>query len=322
MASKKKSPGKAAKKKPSKKRSKPSPKKKTSAKSSISLPDFDKLWDYGNPAETGKKFREILPLAEKSGDKSYLIELLTQIARTEGLQRKFDEAHKILDKAMKMIKAEHIRPRIRYMLERGRTYNSSKVFDKARELFLGAYQQALKYKEDNYAIDAAHMMGIVDNGGEAQKWNETAIRIAEETNNEHARGWLGSLYQNTGWTYHEMKEYEKAMEVFVKFAKWSSERNQNKRLGIARWFIGRTLRSLGRNEEALSKQIELKKWFEETKQDEDGYVNEEIGECLFALGRAGESKEYFKKAYEILSKDIWLAANEKPRLERLKLLGE
>src|SRR3954463_14412105 len=32
------------------------------------LPDFDKLWDYQHPAETEKKFAELLPAAEKSGD--------------------------------------------------------------------------------------------------------------------------------------------------------------------------------------------------------------------------------------------------------------
>ncbi len=304
-------------------KNKPSkPGKKRNIKTNVTLPDFDKLWDFGNPAETGRKFREILSLAEKSKDKPYHIELLTQIARTEGLQRKFDEAHVILDKAMKMIKAAHIRPRIRYMLERGRAYNSSKVFDKAKELFLGAYQQAVKYNEDNYAIDAAHMMAIVEHGGESQKWNEDAIKLAEKTKDEHARGWLGTLYQNTGYNYHEMKEYDKAMDIFEKFAAWCTERNQKKRLAIARWFIGRTLRSMGRTEEALKNQLELKQWHQEEKLDEAGYVSEEIGECLLLLGRAEESKEYFKKAHEHLSKDIWLQANEKSRLERLKQLGE
>src|SRR5258706_6567558 len=31
-------------------------------------PDFDKLWDYSQPEATEKKFAEILPVAEKSGD--------------------------------------------------------------------------------------------------------------------------------------------------------------------------------------------------------------------------------------------------------------
>jgi tetratricopeptide (TPR) repeat protein len=286
------------------------------------LPDFDKMWDYNDPFETGKKFREILADAEKSKDKSYYIELLTQIARTEGLQRKFDDAHKILDKAMKLIRAEHVRPRIRYMLERGRTYNSSKVFDKAGELFLAAYQQAVKYNEDNYAIDAAHMMGIVEKGDESLKWNEIAIKLAEQTKDQHARGWLGSLYNNTGWTYFSMKEYEKALAMFEKYVEFQKEIKSKKGLGIARWCVAKTLRFLNRTDESLKQQLELKNWWGEEGLEPDGYIYEEIGECLLALGKAGESKEYFKIAHELLSKDIWLQANEKERLERLKQLGE
>jgi len=283
--------------------------------------DFDKMWDYNNPAATEKKFKELLPEAEKKKDKSYLIELWTQIARTQGLQLKFDKTHEILDKVMKMLKPEHIRPRIRFMLERGRTYNSSKVPDKARELFEAAYLQAEKYNEDNLAIDAVHMLGIVDKGEESLKWNELAIKMAEETKDENAKKWLGSLYNNTGWTYHDMGEYNKAMELFERNVKWHSARNSKTELGIAKWCVARTMRSLGKTEEALKQQQELKKWYSEIGMPEDGYINEEIGECLLLLGKADEAKPYFGKAYEILKEDKWLAEYEKDRLERLKSLG-
>ncbi len=49
---------------------------------------------------------------------------------------------------------------------------------------------------------------------------------------------------------------------------------------------------------------------------------DEIGECLLSLDRAGEAAGYFKLAYDILSKDDWLVANEPERLARLKGLGE
>ena len=68
----------------------------------LDLPNFDLLWNYDNPGETEKKFREILTQAENSGDTSYLIQLITQIARAQGLQMKFDDAHKTLDSAEKL----------------------------------------------------------------------------------------------------------------------------------------------------------------------------------------------------------------------------
>jgi len=286
------------------------------------LPVFDKLWDYNNPAETANKFREILPQAEASGDTAYLIELLTQIARTEGLQMKFDEAHKILDRAESLLTENYKRPRLRYLLERGRTYNSSKVYDKARELFLEAYNLGVVIKEDNLAIDAVHMLGIVDKGDESLKWNELAIGMAEKTNDSRAKGWLGALYNNTGWTYHDMGQYDKALELFEKNVVWHTERKSTTELGIAKWCVGRTLRSLNRVDEALKTQLELMQWFKDNILDEDGYNCEEIGECLLLQNKNKEAKPYFKKAYELLSKDIWLAENEKERLERIKQLGE
>jgi hypothetical protein len=56
--------------------------------------------------------------------------------------------------------------------------------------------------------------------------------------------------------------------------------------------------------------------------DPSGYVFEELAECLLIQDRGIEAKAYFRKAYDILSKDSWLQAQEADRLERLKQLGE
>jgi len=286
------------------------------------LPEFDKLWNYSDPAGTGTKFREILPQAESFGDTAYIIELLTQIARTEGLQMEFDEAHKILDGAEKLLNDNYKRPKLRYLLERGRTYNSSKVYDKAKELFLEAYNLGLSLHEERLTVDAAHMMGIVEKGVESLKWNEIAMQHSENSQYTDAKIWLGALYNNTGWTYHDMGKYDKALELFEKNVVWHTERKSVRQLGIAMWCIGRTLRSLGRVDEALQKQMELKKWWDENLKDEDGYIYEEIGECLLLQSKSETAKSYFNKAYKLLSKDIWMAENEKERLERLKKLGK
>lgn len=281
-----------------------------------------KLWDYNDPEGMEKKFREIEPEVQSSGDEAYYIELLTQIARTQGLQMKFDEAHKILDEAESLLKEGYTKAQIRYYLERGRTYNSSKFYDKAKELFLKAYELAKQAGEDNLTIDAAHMLGIVEKSDESLRWNEIAMQHAEETTDEKAKRWLGSLYNNTGWTYHDMGEYEKALSVFEKNVVYHTERNSKKELSIAKWCVARTLRSLGKTEEALRQQNELLKFNEEQGIEGDGYVYEELGECLYELGKPEEAKPHFAKAHEILSQDIWMAENEKDRLERLKELGE
>src|SRR2546426_811508 len=159
-------------------------------------PDFDSLWDFNSPSETEKKFRELLPQAETSGDKSYCLQLLTQIARTLSLQRKFEEAHEILDKVEPMLKDKLKLARIRYLLERGRTLNSSGSPERAKPLFLEAWELGQKSGDDNFAVDAAHMIAIVENTDEALKWNQKAVEFAEKSKDEKAKKWLGSLYNN------------------------------------------------------------------------------------------------------------------------------
>lgn len=284
------------------------------------LPDFNKMWDFNDPAATEAKFREILLEAEASGDASYHLQLLTQIARTLGLQMKFDEANKLLDEVEGKLTDEMPVVRIRYLLERGRTLNSSGKPEDSKPLFTEAWELASAEGEDFYAVDAAHMMGIVEPHEKQLEWNLKALDLAESSKQERARKWLGSLYNNIGWTYHGLGDYENAMTLFKKGYEWRREQGQELETRIAKWTIARTLRSMGKLEEALAMQREL---LEEWKAagEEDGYVYEEIGECLLAMGKSEDSKPHFRKAHELLSKDPWLVKNEKERLDRMEKLG-
>ncbi|MDE2845866.1 MAG: tetratricopeptide repeat protein [Gemmatimonadota bacterium] len=291
------------------------------------LPDFDKLWDYNDPAKTEKAFRGLLPIAESAGDHDYHAQLLSQIARTHSLRRQFDEAHRILDDAETLI-ANIDNPsngpkqtsRVRLLLERGRTFNSAGDRDSARTLFKEAWELARKAGEDYHAVDAAHMLGICEPGDASLMWNNRAMKAAEASDDPRAGEWLGPLYNNTGWTYHDAGEYEKALELFEKGLAWRQERDNQQATRIAKWTVGRAKRSLGRTEEALTIQRSLLEEHEAAGTS-DGYVYEEIGECLFALDRPDEARPFFGRAYQELSKDGWLVENEPERMDRLKRLG-
>lgn len=86
--------------------------------------------------------------------------------------------------------------------------------------------------------------------------------------------------------------------------------------------MGRALRSLQRTAEALALQQELLAEWEKSEEEQEGYVFEEVGECLLILGRAAESRAYFAQAYTLLSQDIWMVAQENERLQRLKQLSQ
>ena len=284
--------------------------------------DFDKLWNYNKAAETEQKFRNMLASTMKEKDAGYVLELRTQIARTLSLQQKFEEAHNLLDKIESELKPETPIAKLRYLLERGRTLNSSGKKEASIPLFLEAWESGVEANADFYAVDAAHMLGIAAPQDQQLLWNEKAMDLAENSQDKRAQGWLGSLYNNIGWTYHDMDQYDQAMEVFLKALQWREAHEQIIETQIAKWSVARTHRSLGNVDKALAMQYELEKEMLVTKQDEDGYVSEEIAECLILLGKPEEATPYFLKAWTILSQDIWLKQNEADRLDRLKTLGE
>ncbi len=282
-------------------------------------PDIDALWDYSHPDQTEARFREVL-LQVPEADPAFL-ELLTQIARAQGLQRKFEQAHKTLDQVQRRLADTGSRPKVRYLLERGRVLNSSGKPEEARPLFDQAADMATQLNEDFYAVDALHMLAIVAPPGQSLALNLQAIQHAERSRQERARNWLGSLYNNTGWSYHEMGEFEAALETFQKAETWQRSMGRLPELRIASWCVARTLRSLNRFEEALSRQLALEEeWAADG--ETDGFVFEEIGECLLALNRAEEARPYFSTACVLLSADPWLVEKEPARLERLKSLGD
>jgi tetratricopeptide (TPR) repeat protein len=282
--------------------------------------DFDALWDYYNPKESEAKFRAILPEAKASGDAGYHAELLTQIARAQGLQGHFAEAHKTLDEAEAIIGEAHTKARVRILLERGRAFNSAGKKDLAKPQFDSAYRLAKKNKLDFYTVDTAHMMGIIEPPDQALEWNRIALAAAEQSKDERARTWKGSLYNNIGWTYFDKKEYEKSLNMFEKALAFRIRQGKEKEIRIARWCVAKTQRLLGQVNQALRTQQELLTEYD-TLGEKDGYVYEELAECYFALDEKEQASKYFALAWAELSKDDWLGKNEPERIERLKKLG-
>ncbi len=229
-----------------------------------------------------------------SRDFPYLTQLLTQIARAEGSQRKFQDAHETLDRVEKaLLKAEaDDKTRVRYLLERGRVFNSSGKRDEARPLFLQALDLAVRSKDDFNAVDAAHMMAIVE----------------------------PSLYNNIGWTYFEQKQYEESLLMFEKAREFQEQQGDPNKIMIAKWCVAKTLRMMDHTEEALEMQRDLNEQYQAAGR-RSGYVYEEIAECLTVMGQEQEAQAWFAAAYEELSRDPRLA-DEQDRLTRLKELGK
>jgi ATP/maltotriose-dependent transcriptional regulator MalT len=64
---------------------------------------LDTLWNYNDTAKSEVIFKDLL--SNQIGDQA---EILTQLARAQGLQGEFDEAHKTLDEIKHLLKDERI----------------------------------------------------------------------------------------------------------------------------------------------------------------------------------------------------------------------
>ncbi len=261
------------------------------------------MWDFADPAGSEARFRAAM--AGAAGSRR--LELQTQVARALGLQRRFEEAHALLDE----IEGDGGVVGVRLALEHGRLLNSSGRGEEARPHFEAAYAIARKAGLDGLAVDAAHMVAIVECGEACDAWHARALELAESSDDPDARRWRASLLNNIGWTLHEHGEFEAALDCFERALSARLEQGQARETAIARWCVARCLRSLGRVDEALAMQREI---YDEST--DEGYGAEEIGECLLALGRGDEAKGFFGVAHRKLDGVI-----DGERLERLGRLA-
>jgi tetratricopeptide (TPR) repeat protein len=284
------------------------------------LPKIDSLWNYRDPTVSEEAFRKLLARAD--GDAAYCAEVKTQIARALGLGGRFEQSHAVLDEVAAELDGTMPLVKVRLALERGRAFRSSGSPEQGRPFFEDAMTDAIDGGFEFYAVDAAHMIALAYEGADALSWHERALEMAESAEDDRARGWRGTLYNNLGWTYYDLGRFAEALELFVKHEGMLADQGKLYNESIARWAQGKVLRAMGRLDDALAINEALLSHPERQDNAAEGYTREELGECFLALGRAGESRAHFRRAHELLSVDEWLQENEAPRLERLRELGE
>jgi tetratricopeptide (TPR) repeat protein len=287
--------------------------------SATALPDFDKLWDYNDPAGTQKKFEALLEPAAAAGDDEYYYCLQTQIARCMGLQNEFPKAHKALDRVEGFLDRKEIPlVRVRYLLERGRVYNSAGSTQSARGLFTDAFDKAVEGEFWMFAVDAAHMVAIAESTPTGQiEWNLKALKLTDE--HPETAKWKPSLWNNLGEAYRSKREFEKSLECFQSIIKYRNENNQAVRF-YERVDVAKLLRLCGRNDESM-KTIRALYDEQSAAGAVEGIVHEEFAENLLRINDEAGAKEQFVKAWEKLKDEQWIKDTDPPRYERLRQFG-
>jgi uncharacterized protein YbaP (TraB family) len=282
------------------------------------MPDILALWDFDDPAASEARFRAAL--AEATHDAA--LSLRTQIARTHGLRRQFGEAHRELDAVDAELAGAGPEPRVRTLLERGRTWRSAGEPARARPLFLQAEQLARTAKLEYLHVDALHMVALLQHDPEEQMaWTHRALGAALAAKDPQARRWEASLTHNLGWALHDAGRHDEALQHF-RAALAARERDgaRPQRIREARWTVARELRALARHDEALALLRALDAELA-TAGESDGFVPEEIAENLLALGRADEARPFFAQAHAQLSQINTVERPDDARLARLLALS-
>jgi tetratricopeptide (TPR) repeat protein len=289
--------------------------------------DIDSLWDFSDPAGSEAKFMALRQHLGARKDHARLMELDTQLARAQGLQGRYAHALMTLETMQERLEADEARPAIRHDLEMGRVLRTSGNLNGAKPYFEQAAKAAKKAGEEALEIDALHMLALVEpEPAQRIHINMEALERAAAASDPKARGWRGSLWNNTGMDFHELGELDRAMDAFeASLAAW--EQDYPDRVPIARWMIGWTMRLQGRLADALAAQEALERDYAESGRQSAGYLEEELGEIHLSWpGDDGwkhrsVARQYFARAYELLSQNGELD-HDPERLARIKRLAE
>jgi tetratricopeptide (TPR) repeat protein len=274
------------------------------------------LWDFDDLDASEQRFRVQLE-RESSGEGR--AEVLTQLARVEGLRGRFGEGEQLLQEAEAIAgSSPAVGARIR--LERGRLHRSSGDEVASRPLFEAAFAVSQEAGEQFLAADAAHMAALVaPDRPEMLAWTQRGIGVARESNDPSVRYWLGPLLNNLGWSFYEAGDYEPALDAFRR-ALEERERfpEQRAEIEIARYAVGKTLRALGRPGEAAAVLEQAVSWAQGDGRP-DAWFHEELAEDYAALGREAEAREQARLAVGLLEADGSLEgdAGRADRLRRL-----
>ncbi len=282
--------------------------------------DLRTPWDWSDMPGTRATFEGLLD-DPRAAEPDVRAEVLTQIARTHGLEGDYDTARARLDEAAASMTADGLGA-IRHALELGRVHNSSGDPEGSLEHFHRAADLAEAHGEaEGLYVDALHMLGIAAPSDEALQWNLRAIEYAEASSDEDARRWLGPLLNNVGWTYFDLGDLDSALDLLQRSLAWRQERGAQPGIWIAEWSVARIFRAQGRHDDAFAIQTRLRDE-REAAGEPGGYVFEELGELYTEADEAEAACTNFAHAWALLSQDAWMMEHEAERMARIQQLGD
>lgn len=239
------------------------------------------LWDFDDLDLSEQRFRAAFDANPNAA-------LLTQLARVEGLRGDFAAGERLLAEAEALGGAESW-----VLIERGRLLRSSGDGATALPLFEAAFEQARADDDAFLAGDAAHMAALV---GDMEMWTARGIEVTGDGY------WLAPLLNNLGWARYDAGDFDGALEAFEQaLAVRAKDVEHQHEREIARYAVGKTLRALGRIDDATAALERAVEWALEAGVDTP-YFHEELAECYAAAGRSDDARVQAERAAELFSR--------------------
>jgi tetratricopeptide (TPR) repeat protein len=276
------------------------------------------LWDFEDLDGSWERFEQALDRQVSAAGRA---EVLTQLARVQGLRGNLAAGDRLLDEA-ETTAADSPLARVRVLLERGRLRRSGGDSQAALPLFAAAFDLATEATEEALAADAAHMAALAAaDHSELVAWTRRGVELAERATDPDARYWLGPLLNNLGWACFAAGQYEEALEAFQRALR-ARERDPRRRaeIEIARYAVAKTLRVLGRPAAAAALLEEAVAWTR-TVEEPDGWFHEELAEAYAALGREADARQQARLALPLLKVADTSFTDDTERASRLRALA-
>lgn len=269
-----------------------------------------RLWDFDDLELSERRFRTQL---EREMDDAGRAEVLTQLARVEGLRDAFDRCGELLDEAARVGAGSPL-VGTRISLERGRMLRSSGDPIAAYPVFVTAYEQAIAAGEYFLAGDAAHMAALAAGDDETfRAWTTTGIELGERES--AAAYWHAPLLNNLGWRLHAQGAYDEALSVFEQaLAVREADGSDEHAVEIARYAVAVALRGLGRPDEAAALAERAVAWSLRTGRPAP-FFHQELAEDYYTLGRTEDAAAHAQQALEIFESRV--APAQRTRLVEL-----
>jgi tetratricopeptide (TPR) repeat protein len=249
-------------------------------------------------------YHQAVEQARTEFNQSVEVEALSQVGRMNLLLDNREAGREALAEAETKAAESDAAGWSRYLGVRGRFEWKDGDLDRARKTFEEMYTYCSTNNLAGRAIDAAHMVAIVAPSPEEQvRWSRFAIEAAEKSGEE---SWLGPLWNNLACTYYDGKQFDNALECFLKARDYHWRFSGEVARLFADYHVGMAYRNLGRLDEAEKWLRPVLAWGERLENHSAiGQACQDLGEIALARNNREEGLALLKRALEEYRIDGW-----------------